>query len=84
MALLTQEKPVEAESSFRRAREIARTQGAKIWELRATTSLAGLLRDAARRDEAQSILADIYGWFAEGFDIADLKEAKALLDELNS
>ena len=84
MALLTQEKPVEAESSFRRAREIARTQGARMWELRTTTSLARLLRDTARREEAQSILADIYGWFTEGFDTADLKDAKALLDQLNA
>jgi predicted ATPase len=84
MALLTQEKPVEAESSFRRAREIARTQGARMWELRATTSLARLLRDTARREEAQSILADIYGWFTEGFDTADLKDAKALLDQLDA
>ncbi len=82
MALLTQEKPVEAESSFRRAREIARTQGARMWELRASRSLAQLLAKTNRRDQARTMLADIYGWFTEGFDIAELKEAKALLEEL--
>ena len=58
--------------------------GAKAWELRATTSLARLLAKQGRRDEARAMLADIYGWFSEGFDTADLKEAKALLEELNS
>jgi predicted ATPase len=52
-------------------------------ELRATMSLARLLRDSDRRDEARAILAEIYGWFTEGFDTADLKDAKALLEELN-
>ncbi len=56
---------------------------AKSPELRATTALAGLLRDTDRRDEARTMLADIYGWFTEGFDTADLRDAKALLDELN-
>jgi predicted ATPase len=83
-ALLAQGKFVEAEDHFQRAIQVARMQGARMWELRATMSLARLLRDTARRDEAQSILADIYGWFTEGFDTADLKEAKALLDELNA
>jgi hypothetical protein len=55
-----------------------------MWELRATTSLARLLRDTACREEAQSILAEIYGWFTEGLDLADLKDAKALLDQLNA
>jgi predicted ATPase len=71
----------EAQTCFERAIEIARKQGAKSWELRATTSLARLLRDNGRRDEARAILAEIYGWFTEGFDTADLKDAKALLDE---
>ena len=57
--------------------------GAKAWELRATTSLARLLAKQGRRDEARAMLAEIYGWFTEGFDTADLKDAKALLDELN-
>jgi predicted ATPase len=56
---------------------------AKALELRTTMSLARLLRDTGRRDEAHSMLAEIYNWFTEGFDTADLKEAKALLDELN-
>ena len=83
MVLLTQGKLVEAENSFRRAIEIARAQGARMWELRATTSLARLLAKQGKRAEARTMLAEIYGWFTEGFDIADLKDAKALLDELN-
>jgi len=74
----------EAENSFRRAIEIACKQSAKSWELRATMSLARLLRDTGRRDEARAKLTDIYNWFTEGFDTADLKEAKALLDELST
>ncbi len=72
----------EAQSCFERAVEIARRQSAKSPELRATTSLARLLAKQGRRDEARAILAEIYNWFTEGFDTADLKEAKALLDEL--
>ena len=73
----------EAESCFREAIGIARAQSAKWWELRATMSLARLLAEQDRRDEARAMLADIYNWFTEGFDTADLKEAKALLEELN-
>jgi predicted ATPase len=58
--------------------------GAKARELHAATSLARLLRDTGRRDEAHTMLADIYNWFTEGFDTADLKEAKALLEELTT
>jgi class 3 adenylate cyclase/tetratricopeptide (TPR) repeat protein len=83
MVLLTQGKLVEAESSFQRAVEIARTQSARIWELRATTCLARLFEKQGKRVEAFTTLAEIYGWFAEGFDTADLKDAKALLDHLN-
>jgi predicted ATPase len=72
----------EARICFQRAIEIARKQSAKSWELRATTSLARLLNEQGRRDEARTMLAEIYGWFTEGFDTADLKDAKALLDEL--
>jgi predicted ATPase len=72
----------EAQSCFERAIEIARASSAKSWELRATMSLARLLRDTGRRDEARMMLADIYGWFTEGFDTADLVDAKALLKEL--
>jgi predicted ATPase len=72
----------EAENSFRAALEVARAQAAKWWELRTSMSLSRLLLDTNRRDEARSILAEIYNWFTEGFDTADLKDAKALLDEL--
>ena len=73
----------DAEACFRKAIEIARQQTAKSWELRATMSLARLLAHQGRRDEARTMLAEIYGWFTEGFDTADLKDAKALLDELS-
>jgi tetratricopeptide (TPR) repeat protein len=72
-----------AAQCFRDAIDVARRQSAKSWELRATASLARLLAKQDRRDEARTILAQIYGWFTEGFDTADLKEAKALLDELS-
>ena len=75
---------VEAEKCFRKAIEIARGQSAKWWELRATTSLARLLRERNSRDEARLMLSEIYNWFTEGFDTADLKDAKALLDELSN
>ena len=74
----------DAEACFRAAVEVARAQEAKWWELRATVSLARLLRDTDRRAEARTMLADIYNWFTEGFATADLKEAKALLDELTA
>jgi predicted ATPase len=72
----------EAERCFRTAIEVARRQSAKSLELRATMSLARLLVKQGLRDEARTMLADIYNWFTEGFDTADLKDAKALLDEL--
>lgn len=71
-----------AEASFRRALSVARKRHAKLWELRAATSMARLWRDQGRRSEARELLAPVYGWFTEGFDTADLKEAKALLDQL--
>jgi class 3 adenylate cyclase/predicted ATPase len=71
-----------AEKLYRKALAIAAEQGAKIWELRAAASLARLLRDQGRDDEARDVLAPIHGWFTEGFNTADLNEAKALLDEL--
>jgi predicted ATPase len=71
-----------AEASFRRAATVAQHQRAKLFELRASTSLARLWRDQGKRTEARGLLAPIYGWFTEGFDTPDLKEAKALLDEL--
>ena len=71
-----------AQSCYRHAIVIARDQAAKMWELRAATSLARLWRDQGRRAEAHDLLAPVYGWFTEGFETADLKDAKALLDEL--
>jgi len=72
----------EIESCFRRALAVAREQGTRGFELRAAVSLARLLSELGRRAEARHLLAPIYGWFTEGFDTPDLKEAKALLDEL--
>lgn len=63
---------------------LARKMGAKAWELRATMGLAGLLAKQGRRDEARATLADIYGWFIEGFDTVDLTDAKALLEEMRN
>jgi class 3 adenylate cyclase/predicted ATPase len=83
--LLLMAKPdrkIEAEENFVEAIRVAKGQGAKLFELRASTSLARLLRDTGRRDEARTMLAEMYNWFTEGFDTADLKDAKALLDEL--
>ena len=67
---------------FRRAIEVARQQEARSWELRAASSLARLLAAEGRRDEGRRTLADVYGWFTEGFDTADLREAKALLEDI--
>ena len=72
----------KAEGHFERALTIARQQQAKSWELRAAMSMARLKRDQGKRDQARELLAPVYGWFTEGFDTLDLKEAKALLDEL--
>jgi hypothetical protein len=68
----------EAAQYFRDAMEVARRQHARSWELRATMSLGRLLAKQGRRNEGCAILSDVYGWFTEGFDTADLKEAKAL------
>ena len=73
-----------AEAGFREAIALAQKMGAKAWELRATTSLAEMLANHGRRNEARAMLAEIYNWFTEGFDTADLKDAKALLQELGA
>jgi adenylate cyclase len=78
------EKAAEAEHSIRTAIEVARLQGGKSLELRATTSIAQLLAKQGRRDEARALLSEIYGWFTEGFHTADLKGAKALLEQLSA
>ena len=72
----------EAEACFHKAIEIARSQKAKSWELRAATSLARLWQRQGKRAEAHRLLSEIYHWFTEGFDTPDLQEAKALLEEL--
>jgi predicted ATPase len=80
--LLRQGHPEAAEELYHTALDIAREQEAKLWELRAAASLAQLRRDQGRHAAARDLLAPVYGWFTEGFSIPDLKEAKALLDEL--
>jgi predicted ATPase len=85
IASLLEPKPdvAKAEAYFERALAVARKQHAKSWELRAAMSMARLYRDQGKRHEARELLAPVYGWFTEGFDTLDLKEAKALLDELH-
>jgi predicted ATPase len=72
----------EAEACYTRAIEVARGQRARLVELRAATSLGRLWADQGKRTQARDLLAPVYGWFTEGFDTADLKDAKGLLDEL--
>ena len=74
----------KAEACFERALAVARAQQAKSWELRAAMSMARLWRDQGKWDDARELLAPVYGWFTEGFDTPDLKQAKALLDELTA
>jgi predicted ATPase len=74
----------KAEAYFESALQIARQQQAKSWELRAAMSMARLWCDQGKRNEARNLLAPVYGWFTEGFDTRDLKEAKTLLDALAS
>jgi tetratricopeptide (TPR) repeat protein len=76
--------PRRAEESYNKALSVARRQSAKLFELRAAMSLARLWRDQSKVQQARELLAPVYGWFTEGFDTRDLKEAKALLDELAS
>jgi predicted ATPase len=75
-------RPTEAETCFQQAVDIARQQQAKALELRAAMSLSRLWQQQGKRDEARELLAPVYGWFTEGFNIADLQEAKALLEAL--
>ena len=79
---LSVEKHAEAEACFRQALDVAHRQEAKSLELRSAMSLARLWQQQGRQAEARALLAPVYGWFTEGFDTADLQEAKALLDEL--
>jgi predicted ATPase len=72
----------KAEAYFERGLAIARAQQAKSWELRAAMSMAQLWRDQGKRQQARDLLAPVYGWFTEGYDTLDLKEAKALLEQL--
>ncbi len=74
----------KAEKYFGRALAVARRQQAKSWELRAAMSMARLWRDQGKTQQARELLAPVYGWFTEGFDTLDLKEAKALLNELRA
>jgi predicted ATPase len=76
------EKQAEAETSFRQALDVARRQQAKSLELRAAMSLSRLWQRQGKRDEARQLLTEVYCWFTEGFDTADLQEAKALLAKL--
>jgi predicted ATPase len=80
--MLPEADTAKAEVYFERSLAVARAQQAKSWELRAAMSMARLWRDQGKRTEARELLAPVYGWFMEGFDTLDLKEAKALLDEL--
>jgi predicted ATPase len=82
LLLRRENSKLEAQICFERGIEIARNQSAKSLELSATMSLARLLKSEGRREEARAMLAEIYNWFTEGFDTADLIDAKALLNEL--
>ena len=82
-ALLGSGREDEAEASYRRALDVAHGQEARTFELRAATSLARYWRDRDRNDEARELLAPVHAWFTEGFETADLKDAKSLLDALS-
>ena len=80
--LLSGNGDTKVQTYFERALAIARAQQAKSWELRAAMSMARLWRDQGKQNEARELLAPVYGWFTEGFDTPDLKNAKVLLDAL--
>ncbi len=82
IALKSELDAAKAEGYFERSLAVARQQQAKSWELRAAMSIARLWRDQGKPQQARELLAPVYGWFTEGFDTLDLKEAKALLEEL--
>jgi predicted ATPase len=83
IALMSPERDaVKAEAHFKRALAVAREQHAKSWELRAAMSMARLWNNQGRRQQARELIAPVYGWFTEGLETLDLREAKALLDEL--
>jgi predicted ATPase len=82
ITLLSGDGDTKAQTYFERALAIARAQQAKSWELRAAMSMARLWRDQGKQNEGRELLAPVYGWFTEGFDTLDLKEAKTLLDTL--
>ena len=82
--LLSLHERAAAEKNYRQALEVARRQSAKFWQLRAAVSFARLWRDQGKVQQARELLAPVYGWFTEGFDTLDLKEAKALLEELTA
>ncbi|HVQ51195.1 MAG TPA: hypothetical protein VMS92_14230, partial [Mycobacterium sp.] len=75
--------PAQAQHCFEQALTIARREQAKSWELRAATSMARMWLQDGRFDDARALLTPVYDWFTEGFDTADLKDAKALLDQLS-
>jgi predicted ATPase len=83
MLIQSSDSRAEAEACFHRALDVAREQSTKAFELRAATSLARLWAEQGKRLQARDLLAPVYGWFTEGFDTADLKDAKVLLDELS-
>ncbi len=82
MPMSPESHAAKAQSYFERALAVVRQQQAKFWELRAAMSLARLWRDQGKVQQARELLAPVYGWFTEGFDTRDLKEANALLQEL--
>jgi tetratricopeptide (TPR) repeat protein len=82
--LLRMQRMDEAEGSYRKALEVAREQGARMWELRAACDLAQMLCNHERQAEARDLLALIHGWFSEGFDVNDLQRAKELLESLSA
>jgi predicted ATPase len=79
---LSADHQAEADACFHQALDVARQQQAKSWELRAATSLARLWQSQGKRQDAHELLAPVYAWFTEGFDTADLQDARALLEEL--